>query len=81
MGKGAGQDGQEDGRSSPALLDRLSQFEENREILRSQLLEFESKEQNAVTIDAVEEDLRRAEEKLNNTSDPKSPEADHPDIC
>jgi site-specific DNA recombinase len=62
----------EEGRASSSLLDRLKLFEDHREILRSQLQEFEAKEQNPVTIDEVEAMLQQAEEKLNNENDPKS---------
>lgn len=62
----------EEGRASSSLLDRLKLFEDHREILRSQLLDFEMKEQNPVTIDEVEAMLQQAEERLNNESDPKS---------
>jgi site-specific DNA recombinase len=53
------------GRSSSSLMDSLNQFEEQREVLRSQLLECEAKEQQPVSIDVVMLQLEQAEEKLN----------------
>lgn len=62
----------ENGRANSSLLDRLKIFEDHREILRSQLLEFEIKEQNPVTIDEVEAMLQAAEKKLNASGDMQS---------
>ena len=60
----------EDGRASSTLLERLNQFEEHREILRSQLHECEAKEENPISIEDVILQLKKAKEKL-NSGDPK----------
>ena len=58
------------GHSSPALLDQLSKFEQQREVLRSQLAGLELKEKNPATIGQVMDDIEAAEKKL-NSGDPK----------
>ena len=61
----------EDGRGSPALLERLSLYEERRESLRSELHNYEAKEETSVSLEEVEMLLQKAENEMQEKSNPQ----------
>ena len=61
----------EEGRSTPAVMDRLAQYEQQRAELKAQLSSFAMKQNTSFGIDEITTYLQEAEEQFQTCDDPK----------